>query len=136
MTQRNDPNVLSSYKTTITTTNGVTNVTYQDTLIVRFNEDHIILDTGGHQSLTTKKKMNQAAQQFGLCFSVYQKDFTWYVEHKGATKTFNGDVVYLSRRGAAESPEDAAWLAAMTNEKNNIASHFDFETGKVFTTEG
>lgn len=73
--------MLSNYKTTISAdTTASIIVTYCNTQIVRVNKDgSITLNTGGYETVTTKKKMNQAAQQFGLGYSVSQRDFQWYV---------------------------------------------------------
>jgi len=47
-------------------------IRYHSTDVVRFNADRIILDSGGKQTITTKLRMNQAANQFGLGFQVFQ----------------------------------------------------------------
>ena len=73
---------LSSYRTTISAGEpGETVVTYVSTPIVRFTRDSVTLDHGGWASVTTKRKMNQASRQFGLGYSVFQKDYAWYVVH-------------------------------------------------------
>jgi hypothetical protein len=33
--------------------------------------------------------MNQASNQFGLGFRVYQKEWVWYVEYKGKVMPFH-----------------------------------------------
>tara|TARA_R110000824_G_C15029266_1_gene659182 strand:+ start:304 stop:615 length:312 start_codon:yes stop_codon:yes gene_type:complete len=86
---------LGTHKTTITKELGVgTNedymvVRYWDTAIVRFNESHTILNTGGYDTATTKLRMNQASNQFNLGYRVYQKNFNWFVEYEGKTIPFN-----------------------------------------------
>lgn len=79
---------LSNYKTTVATVGDHVTVTYQKTAIVRFNDSEVILDSGGWETVTTKRKMNQAANQFGLPYGVYQKDYIWYVS------TAQGDVLF------------------------------------------
>lgn len=37
------------------------------------------LDTGGYYTTTTKKRMNQFAEHFGIPFYVYQEKGVWYV---------------------------------------------------------
>lgn len=60
--------------------NGTLTVQYHQTVVVTAKEDGtIILDTGGWHTVTTKTRMNQAANQFGLGFNVRQKDYQWYV---------------------------------------------------------
>lgn len=58
---------------------GMTTIMYHSTEVVQFNDDFIILDSGGWRTLTTKTRMNQASNQFGLGFKVYQEDFDWFV---------------------------------------------------------
>ena len=57
----------------------MTSVVYHNTAVVQFNNDKIILNSGGWDTRTTKTRMNQASNQYGLRFSVYQVDFAWYV---------------------------------------------------------
>lgn len=63
---------------------GYTYVQYHSTKVVKFKlfSDHaeVILDTGGWNTNTTRLRMNQTANQFGLGFKVFQKDFTPYVQ--------------------------------------------------------
>jgi hypothetical protein len=63
--------------------NGVTSVTYHNTDVVKFTNEWIVLDSGGWQTFTTKARMVQAANQFGLGFTVYQKNFEWFVARFG-----------------------------------------------------
>ena len=65
----------------------VTIVVYHNTPVVKFNGDKIILDSGGYKTLTTKTRMNQAANQFGLGFFVFQKGYDWYVDYQGTRLT-------------------------------------------------
>lgn len=82
-------NKLSNYRTTWTETNGRGSVVYIHTPIVEWNEDTITLKSGGWESVTTKRKMNQSALQFGLGFGVYQKNYEWFVDTpKGETVSF------------------------------------------------
>jgi hypothetical protein len=39
----------------------------------------VTLDSGGYQTVTTKRKMNQAANQFGLGYAVHQHKGEWFV---------------------------------------------------------
>lgn len=65
---------LSNYKTTIETRAGKTRIVYHSTCIVEFDEKQIILRTGGWDTVTTRRKMNQASRQFDLGFTVYRAD--------------------------------------------------------------
>ena len=64
---------LSTYCTTIARTpEGRTIVTYHSTAIVEFDREQVTLRTGGWDTVTTRRKMNQTARQFGLGFNVYR----------------------------------------------------------------
>ena len=73
--------MLSNYRTTVSADDTAhVIVTYVSTQIVRVNrDDTITLNTGGYKTVTTKRKMNQAADQFCLGYSVQQRDHKWYV---------------------------------------------------------
>ena len=89
-------NKLSSYKTTWADlpNNGVT-VTYQQTEIVRNEGNKITLRSGGWETVTTKRKMNQASHQFALGYSVYQRDYSWYVDlPNGETVPFEDGMTF------------------------------------------
>jgi hypothetical protein len=63
---------LSNHATTIAADGDAMVVTYHRTQIVRFTDDTITLRMGGWDTVTTRRKMNQAAAQFRLPFSVYR----------------------------------------------------------------
>lgn len=80
---------LSSYRTTVVENGDDLAVTYVSTAIVKRNGNKITLNSGGWETVTTKRKMNQAARQFALGYSVYQNKFKWYVATpKGETVPF------------------------------------------------
>jgi hypothetical protein len=96
-------NKLSSYATTVFNEDGWYKVVYHSTCIVKWNEDQIILDNGGWQTATTKKKMNQAANQFNLGFQVYQEDFDWFVYLDMVTPfEFENGMIINRKSGADE----------------------------------
>lgn len=69
-------------KTATTVTQGPDGlcVTYHQTNVVMVNKHgRITLDTGGWNSVTTKLRMNQASNQFGLGYQVYQNKGRWFV---------------------------------------------------------
>jgi hypothetical protein len=72
-------NKLSKYATTIAGDGQTTHVTYHSTVIVEWDNSTVTLRTGGWDTVTTRRKMNQASRQFGLGFQVYAKDFASYV---------------------------------------------------------
>ena len=83
--------------TSVFTEDGVTRVVYHSTPVVSFDNETITLRTDGWTTGTTKTRMNQAANQFGLGFYVFQKDYTWYVAMPdGRTEPFT-DMVSFAR---------------------------------------
>lgn len=82
--------------------NRFTCVKYHDTIVVRWNPFKIILDSGGWNTVTTKRRMNQTANEFHLGFGVYQSKGDWYVTWKGETLDFT-DGMELIRK---EMPVD------------------------------
>lgn len=72
---------IESHATTISTDNGITRVQYHDTIVVEWHQadNKAVLRSGGWETVTTKNRINQAANQFGLPFHVYQEDYVWYV---------------------------------------------------------
>ena len=77
--------------------NGYHNVRYHNTVVVKWNVDRIILNTGGWETVTTKLRMNQASNQYGLGYQVYQKDYDWFVSYNGQVVPFDGDMLTLVR---------------------------------------
>ena len=76
---------LSNYATTVSRgADGVTRVTYHNTVIVAFGDTHVILDTGGFDTVTTRRKMQQAAHQFSLPYRVFRKAGETMVQWTGA----------------------------------------------------
>lgn len=74
---------VGAHKTLIYTDDeGYVCVKYHSTDVVKYNNDYIILNTGGYNTNTTKTRMNQASYQFNLGYRVYQKDWEWYVEYR------------------------------------------------------
>ena len=80
---------------------GMTNVVYHETAVVKFDARRVHLNTGGWRTLTTRTRMNQAANQFKLGFQVFQKDFQWYV------KPDNGEAVAFDRRASLKRIDGA-----------------------------
>lgn len=90
---------LSNYRTVVTCTNGRIMVVYVETLIVDVSHDEITLDMGGYDTVTTRRKMQQAANQFGLPYKVYRRDFQTYVR-----STLDGEERELNARGLVTVP--------------------------------
>jgi hypothetical protein len=74
-----------------------THIRYHATEVVSFNAKQITLRTDGYFTLTTRTRMNQASNQYGLGYRVFQKDFNWFVEHGGKVIPFLGTQLVLKR---------------------------------------
>ena len=72
-----------------------------DTEIVTFTPYVIYFDTGGYQTVTTIRRMNQASQTFNLGCSVYQKKHELYVtKPNGHYEKFRNGIATVKRTGA------------------------------------
>ena|SRR5258708_23178576 len=88
---------VSGVATVIGFDRGLNYVQYHQTRVVEWNDLDIILNTDGWRTPTTKTRMNQAANQFGLNFCVMQRDRKWFVEYKNRMIPFEGETLCLSR---------------------------------------
>ena len=87
-------NEVGSHKTSVTMDkDNVLMVAYHNTIVVRVSDEELILNSGGWQTSTTKRRMNQASLQYNLGFSVYQADFCWYVSYNGNVIPFKDNMV-------------------------------------------
>ena len=65
---------------------GEYGIRHHNTIIVRYLPDNdVVLDTGGWLSLTTKERLNQFIP---LRYSIYQRNFEWFVLDSMAGRTF------------------------------------------------
>ncbi len=71
-------------------------VQYHATKVVKWNNEIVILNSGGWHTSTTKNRMNQTSNVFNLDFQVYQKDYLWFVSWQGKELDFF-DGIQLSR---------------------------------------
>lgn len=69
---------------------------WTDVVVVEPNGD-IRLDTNGWRTATTKLRMNQAANQYGLGYTVWQKDFAWFVRWQGKDIEFSENTLTLKK---------------------------------------
>jgi len=79
------------------TGNGLTVIRYHETGVVTFNDEKIVLNTGGYFTRTTKARMNQTSSQFNLGYRVYQEKGLWNVDYKGKNYLFIEDKIELNR---------------------------------------
>lgn len=89
---------LSTYCTTIAQVADLVCITYHKTQIVAFDRLNISLNTGGWDGVTTRRKMNQASNQFGLGYSVYRvKGETWVRTPCGNVSRLERDMTFARR---------------------------------------
>lgn len=77
---KNRSNTIGKIATNVYSEDGWTHIRYHQTVVVRFNERFIILDSGGWSTNTTKTRINQASGQFELKLQVFQVDWSWIVK--------------------------------------------------------
>jgi len=126
-------NRLSNYKTTWSNDDGNVTVRYHNTDIVSVHMEAgrkvITLNTGGELgdwhtrsqavgSVTTKRKMNQAARQFDLPYSVHQKNHVWYLTTKAGVFRWDDGTVYCFD---AETGVEWGVFSLFIGEKTNAA---------------
>lgn len=91
-------NKIGAHKTSVYRDGEATVVRYHETAVVTIHDSGpVVLNSGGHKTATTKRRMNQASRHFGLGFHVYQQNFEWYVVHLGETMPFK-DGMELHKR--------------------------------------
>ena len=91
--------MIGSHKTSVfTDTDNFTKVVFHNTVVAKFDNETIVLNTGGWETPTTKKRMNQTSEQFNLGFRVFQKDWTWFAEFKGEVIEFTSNTLTLNRQ--------------------------------------
>lgn len=82
--------------TSVTQSHGFQRVVYHQTEVVKFNRGKIVLNTGGFFTSTTKTRMNQASNQFGLGYRVFARNGEWFVEFRHKVYPFK-DGIELAR---------------------------------------
>lgn len=78
-------------------------VTLHGTPIVKVHSSGAVtLNSGGWRTSTTKTRINQVANEWNLGFSVYQRNFDWYITIGGQSRQFTD--------GDTFNPNVPAWL--------------------------
>ena len=97
--------MLGTHKTTTTrTSNGVLIVTYQNTAVVEVhNNQYVILNNDGWYTPTTKRRMNQASEQYRLNFHVYQKNNEWFVKTPTQTAEYTNGIIINLKNGTTSA---------------------------------
>lgn len=73
-------NTIGRVATSVYTEDGWTHVRYHQTVVCKFNDRFIILDSGGWSTNTTKLRINQTSGQYNLKIQVWQVDWNWTVK--------------------------------------------------------
>jgi len=87
---------VSGVKTRVTHTATGLIVRYHSTDVVVVHNGEVTLNTNGWKTVTTKRRMNQAANQFGLGYYVFQEHHDWYVCWNGIVYPFLHDSIVLN----------------------------------------
>ncbi len=89
---------VGSYQTKIQAdASGKTQVIFYQTPVVTFDDQSILLNTGGWWTRSTKVRMNQASEGYGLGFRVFQKQGEWLVDYKNEVCPFSEERLTLNR---------------------------------------
>lgn len=83
--------------TSVRTENGATIIRYHNTDIVSFTSDTVTLNSGGWRTATTKRRMNEVAETFGLGFQVWQHSGDWFVRRPDGGEMPFADSMTLGR---------------------------------------
>ena len=70
---------------------------YRGTPVIKYNDNVIVLDTGGFRTQTTKRRMNQGANERNLGFEVKQIKGEWYVIRGDEKLLFVNDTFTIER---------------------------------------
>jgi hypothetical protein len=70
---------ITKNNTKIETKNDRVIVKLHKTNIVAFNRDVICLNTGGYNTVTTRKRMNEVSKAYDLGYKVFQQEGKLYV---------------------------------------------------------
>tara|TARA_R100001463_G_scaffold85170_1_gene140082 strand:+ start:4148 stop:4462 length:315 start_codon:yes stop_codon:yes gene_type:complete len=74
-------NTIGSHKTSVVNDNNQLLVTYHSTIVVKIvNDRYVILKSDDWLTNTTKRRMNQASNEYRLNYRVFQKGWAWFVE--------------------------------------------------------
>ncbi len=85
---------IGTHKTSKVRVDNKLMVVYHSTPVVQItNNRYVKLESGGWYTNTTKTRMNQASNEYGLGFRVYQKNFDWFVEVGDNTYEYYDNII-------------------------------------------
>jgi len=88
---------VTGVQTTVTDEDDVLRVVYHSTTVVKATPKTIRLDTGGYATQTTRRRMNQASNQFNLGYEVLVRYGEWIVKYGEDEIPYPNDVLLLRR---------------------------------------
>ena len=86
------------YQTTVHADKGKTVVVYYETAVVKFNDEEIILNTGGWWT------MNWASKHFDLGYRIQRQGKTWHVTYQDKQHAFETEHIRLDRKTGKVTP--------------------------------
>ena len=86
------------YQTTVHDEKGNTVVVYYETAVVTFNDEKIILNTGGWWTRSTQDRMNWASKQFDLGYRIQRQGKAWQVTFQDEQQAYEAEQVRLDRK--------------------------------------
>lgn len=84
---------IGTHKTSTFFDNGYRTCIYHQTAVCKANSREVILRSGGWETATTKKRINQCFREWGIPCHLYQDNFIWYVETPQGIKPFEDGMV-------------------------------------------
>ena len=96
------------YQTTAHTEKGNTIVVYYETVVVTFNDEEIILNTGGWWTRSTQDRMNWTSKQFDLGYRIQRQGKAWYVDYRDEQHDFEAEQIRLDRKTGEVMPVNEA----------------------------
>jgi len=77
---------------------NMTGVKLYNSIVLRFDDDVIELNTEGFFTLLTRTRMNQASNQFKLGYWIEEdENGEWFARYKGKKVLFDGESLTLQR---------------------------------------
>jgi len=88
-------NRIGSHKTSVVNDDNKLLVTYHSTIVVKIvNNRYVILKSDDWLTNTTKRRMNQASNEYRLNYRVFQKGWAWFVETPvGVVDYYDGMII-------------------------------------------
>lgn len=100
---------------------GLIDVTYHSTKVVRYSDRSIFLNSGGHTTTTTKRRMNEVSKTFDLGYTVVQRDYSWFVVWQDKIYTFHDGMRFDRQSGIVYDPYDFPMIDVTEQMRASIA---------------